>query len=84
MRQREPCQAGAADRRDRAARTTPLGEVLTAAPDTDPAAAEVLAETSSNRMFGASVFVSRWAGLPSCLSGYGDVRLFAGQRRDRR
>src|SRR5580698_3090522 len=40
---------------DVAARTTPLGEVLIAAADIDPAAAELLTEVSSNRMFGATV-----------------------------
>ena len=42
---------------DVAARTTPLGEVLIAAADIDPAAAQLLAEASSNRMLGATVFI---------------------------
>ena len=38
-------------------RTAPLGEVLTAAADIDPAAAELLAEASRQRMAGAAAFM---------------------------
>jgi len=42
---------------DTAARTAPLGEVLIAAADIDPAAAQLLAEASRNRMLGATLFI---------------------------
>jgi AcrR family transcriptional regulator len=48
---------------DVAARTTPLGEVLVAAADIDPAAAQLLAEASRNRMLGATVFIRYLASL---------------------
>ena len=44
-------------------RTAPLGEVLTAAADIDPAAAELLAEASRQRMAGAAAFMRHLASL---------------------
>ncbi len=41
-----------------AARIAPIGEVLAAAADVDPAAAELLAEASRNRLFGATSFIT--------------------------
>ena len=52
---------------DTAARTAPLGEVLIAAADIDPAAAQLLAEASRNRMLGATVFI-RHLGSPDGLA----------------
>jgi AcrR family transcriptional regulator len=46
-----------------AARTAPLGEVLIAAADIDPAAAQLLAEASRNRMLGATMFIRYLASL---------------------
>jgi AcrR family transcriptional regulator len=57
-----------------AARTTPLREVLTAAADTDPAAAELLAEVSSNRMFGATEFIRYLASLDGLAAGTTEQR----------
>jgi AcrR family transcriptional regulator len=48
---------------DVAARTSPLGEVLIAAADIDPAAAQLLAEASRNRMLGATIFIRYLASL---------------------
>ena len=42
---------------DVAARTAPLGEVLIAAADIDPAAAHLLTEASRNRLLGATLFI---------------------------
>jgi AcrR family transcriptional regulator len=55
-------------------RTAPLGEVLTAAADIDPAAAELLAETSRNRMFGATAFVQYLASLDGLAAGITEQR----------
>ena len=57
-----------------AARTTPLLEVLAAAADTEQAAAELLAETSSNRMFGATVFIRYLASLNGLAAGITEQR----------
>ena len=54
---------------DVAARTAPLGEVLTAAADIDPAAAELLAEASRNRMLGATMFTRYLASLDGLAVG---------------
>jgi AcrR family transcriptional regulator len=51
------------------ARTTPIGEVLTAAADVDPAAAELIAQTSSNRMVGATAFIRYLASLDGLAVG---------------
>jgi hypothetical protein len=56
------------------ARTTPLGEVLTAAADIEPAAAELLAEVSSSRMFGATMFVRYLASLDGLGAGTTEQR----------
>ena len=52
-----------------AARTSPLGEVLTAAADIDPAAAQLLAEASRNRMLGATLFTRYLASLDGLAAG---------------
>jgi AcrR family transcriptional regulator len=52
-----------------AARTAPLGEVLTAAADIDPSAAELLAEASRNRLLGASMFIRYLASLDGLAVG---------------
>jgi AcrR family transcriptional regulator len=57
-----------------AARTAPLGEVLAAAADVDPAAAELLTEVSSNRMFGATVFIRYLASLDGLAAGITEQR----------
>ena len=54
---------------DTAARTAPLGEVLTAAADIDPSAAELLAEASRNRLLGASMFIRYLASLDGLATG---------------
>ena len=59
---------------DVAARTTPLGEVLIAAADIDPAAAQLLAEASSNRMLGATVFIRYLASLDGLAAGITEQR----------
>jgi AcrR family transcriptional regulator len=55
-----------------AARIAPLGGVLTAAADVDPAAAELLATADRNRLVGATMFVKYLAsldgGLPAGLT----------------
>jgi AcrR family transcriptional regulator len=56
------------------ARTAPLGEVLAAAADIDPAAAELLAEVSSNRMFGATEFIRYLASLDGLAAGITEQR----------
>src|SRR5271170_2886366 len=48
---------------DVAARTALLGEVLIAAADMDPAAAQLLAEANANRMLGATLFIRYLASL---------------------
>jgi AcrR family transcriptional regulator len=57
-----------------AARTSPLGEVLTAAADIDPAAAQLLAEASRNRMFGATLFIRYLASLDGLAAGITEQR----------
>jgi AcrR family transcriptional regulator len=57
-----------------AARTAPLGEVLIAAADIDPPAAELLAEASSNRMLGATMFIRYLASLGGLAAGLTEQR----------
>ena len=59
---------------DVAARTAPLGEVLTAAADIDPAAAELLAEASRQRMAGAAAFMRHLASLDGLAAGMTEQR----------
>jgi len=59
---------------DTAARTTPLGEVLIAAADIDPAAAQLLAEGNRNRMLGATLFVRYLASLDGLSAGMTEQR----------
>jgi hypothetical protein len=59
---------------DVAARTSPLGEVLIAAADIDPAAAQLLAEASRNRRLGASVFIRYLATLDGLAVGMTEQR----------
>jgi len=59
---------------DVAARTAPLGEVLIAAADIDPAAAELLAEASGNRMLGATLFIRYLASLDGLAAGITEQR----------
>ena len=59
---------------DVAARTAPLGEVLIAAADIDPAAAQLLAEASRNRMLGATVFIRYLASLDGLVVGITEQR----------
>jgi hypothetical protein len=59
---------------DVAARTSPLGEVLTAAADIDPAAAELLAEESRSRMLGATVFIRYLASRDGLAAGMTEQR----------
>jgi AcrR family transcriptional regulator len=59
---------------DVADRTAQLGEVLNAAADIDPAAAELLAEASSNRMSGAFAFVRYLASLDGLAAGMTEQR----------
>ena len=54
---------------DVAGRTTPLGEVLIAAADIDPAAAQLLAEASRDRMLGATLFIRYLASLDGLADG---------------
>ena len=54
---------------DIAARLAPLGEVLTAAADTDPAVAELLAQASRNRLVGATRFIGHLASLDGLAAG---------------
>ena len=54
---------------DVAARTAPLGEVLIAAADIDPAAAQLLAEASRNRLLGATLFIRYLASLDGLAVG---------------
>ena len=55
-------------------RTAPLGEVLTAAADIDPAAAELLAEASRQRMAGAAAFMRHLASLDGLAAGMTEQR----------
>ena len=57
-----------------AARSAPIGEVLTAAADVDPAAAELLAEASRNRLFGATAFIRYLASLDGLAAGMPEQR----------
>jgi AcrR family transcriptional regulator len=57
-----------------AARSAPIGEVLTAAADVDPAAAELLAEASRNRLFGATAFIRYLASLDGLAAGMTEQR----------
>ena len=57
-----------------AARTTPLGEVLIAAADIDPAAAQLLAEASRNRMLGATAFIRYLGSLDGLAAGVTEQR----------
>ena len=57
-----------------AARTAPLGEVLTAAADIDPPAAQLLAEASRNRMLGATMFIRYLASLDGLAAGLTEQR----------
>ncbi len=54
---------------DVAARTTPLSEALISAADIDPAAAQLLAEASRNRMLGATAFIRYLASLDGLAAG---------------
>ena len=67
---------------DVAGRTTPLGEVLIAAADIDRVAGQLLAEASSNRMLGATLFIRYLAsldGLAACLTPNNMPRNSAGR-----
>jgi AcrR family transcriptional regulator len=57
-----------------ATRTAPLGEVLTAAADIDPAAAKQLAEWNQNRMAGAAGFIRYLASLDGLAAGLTEQR----------
>jgi AcrR family transcriptional regulator len=57
-----------------ASRTAPLGEVLIAAADIDPPAAELLAEASANRMMGATIFIRFLASLNGLAVGITEQR----------
>jgi AcrR family transcriptional regulator len=59
---------------DVAARLTPLGEVLIAAADIDPAAAQLLTEAGRNRMLGATAFVRHLASLGGLAAGITEQR----------
>jgi AcrR family transcriptional regulator len=52
-----------------AARIAPLGQVLTAAADVDPAVAELLAEANRNRLNGATRFIRHLASLGGLAPG---------------
>jgi AcrR family transcriptional regulator len=56
------------------ARSSPIGEVLIAAADVDPAAAELLAEASRNRLFGATAFIRYLASLDGLAAGMTEQR----------
>jgi AcrR family transcriptional regulator len=57
-----------------AARVAPISEVLTAAADADPAAAELLGEASRNRMSGATAFIQYLASLDGLAAGLTEQR----------
>ena len=57
-----------------AARIAPIGEVLTAAADVDPAAAELLGEAGRNRLFGATAFIRYLASLDGLAAGMTEQR----------
>jgi AcrR family transcriptional regulator len=52
-----------------ASRVAPVSAVLTAAADTDPAAAQLFSELARNRMFGATEFVRYLASLEGLAAG---------------
>ena len=56
------------------ARSSPIGEVLIAAADVDPAAAELLAEAGRNRLFGATAFIRYLASLDGLAAGMTEQR----------
>jgi len=51
-----------------------VGLLLTAAADVDPAAAELLAEASRNRLFGATAFIRYLASLGGLAAGMTEQR----------
>jgi AcrR family transcriptional regulator len=57
-----------------AARISPLGEVLTAAADTDPAVADLLAQANRNRLIGAAKFIQYLASLDGLAAGMTEQR----------
>ncbi len=57
---------------DIAARVAPISEVLYAAADSDPDAAELLADEARTRMSGASAFISYLASLDGLAAGLSD------------
>src|SRR3984957_988577 len=59
---------------DVAARTAPLGEVLIAAADIDPAAARLLAGGSHNRLLGATAFIRYLVSLDGLAAGITEQR----------
>jgi TetR/AcrR family transcriptional regulator, regulator of autoinduction and epiphytic fitness len=59
---------------DVAARLAPLAEVLIAAADIDPAAAQLLAEGSRNRMLGATAFIRHLASRGGLAAGLTEQR----------
>jgi len=59
---------------DVTARTTPVGEVLIAAADIEPVAAQLLAEASRNRMVGATAFIRFLASLDGLAAGITEER----------
>jgi len=56
------------------ARSSPIGEVLIAAADVEPAAAELLAEAGRNRLFGATAFIRYLASLDGLAAGMTEQR----------
>ena len=52
----------------------PLGEVLIAAADIDPAAAQLLAEANRNRRLGAAMFIRHHASLDELAVGITEQR----------
>jgi AcrR family transcriptional regulator len=52
-----------------AGRVAPIGQVLYAAADSDPEAAQLLADEAGNRMYGASAFVRHLASLGGLAAG---------------
>ncbi len=57
-----------------AARIAPIGQVLIAAADVDPAAAEMLAEAGRNRLQGATFFIRYIASLDGLAEGLTEQR----------
>jgi AcrR family transcriptional regulator len=56
------------------ARSSPIGVVLIAAADVEPAAAELLAEAGRNRLFGATAFIRYLASLDGLAAGMTEQR----------